>query len=247
MVLARGIFGADFSAVVSSDDYQPYKSTITLSSELQASSAYLLQRDYQPAGTVQNPQRAIYQKYNTARIRLSGNRQFRPGDTLLIVNRERNLSHNRIRYQLVRGAGKAVVTQLGDRNDLFAEIITMWHPVRGGEMVIPYTGFEPFRIRSFERTQENMNGLVITHLQNGTMPYMGDMLIIDKGRNDGVGLGDVFAVLEENSRDGVEKELLLAKVIKVLPTSSTLVIKKLHENRLSAGDKAVLRMRAREE
>ncbi len=219
-----------------------------LSGQLIASKAFLCEQSNCEVGTVLRPSdRSMYQKFDMLRIRPGGQYKFTVGDTVDIVERLRNVSFRRTKYPLLRVNGQVVVRSIDRDNAIVnAELIHYWKPISGRELVMPSQSYQKIEIPRLISAAQKLEGVVVTHVEDGVVPYLKDLFIVDIGKNSGIRIGDVFTVFGSDSGDFGE-EFLVGTVINSSSSFSTLVINKIHQSSLSQGDRVVLTMRIGEE
>ena len=232
-------------------DWQ-YFSTVdrsfTISGELIASAAFLWEQGKRGVGTVARPAdaRAMFQVFDHIEIQPDGNHSFRVGDSLDVITIGERVSHGGKRYRLTRRIGRVVIGGATERN-VTAQIVKLWDTMKGGETIVPANSFKPLSFESLEKASHTIETSVLTRVEDTETPYPMQMFLIDKGKDAGVRMGDVFSVLGRKSRLGAEEEFLMGSVIHLSDNYATLLIVKMFENRLGTGNKALLRMRMSEE
>jgi hypothetical protein len=114
--------------------------------------------------------------------------KYQVGDTLVAVNIERE----------IEGYGNVVVPtgllRILDvsRPENLAEVIASYGPIRDRQRVLPAEKFtDPGNVRPVP-ISDGVRGTVLGHRDKTPLTGPQDVVFIDKGRNDGVGLGDLF-------------------------------------------------------
>ncbi len=113
------------------------------------------------------------------------------GDSLLIAVLTRDVSGW---GKIVKPSGIAVVTETTDRGAL-AQVVTQFGHIADGQVALPLEPFVDPGVVVPVPVENGMQGAIIVPRDLGPIPGQQDILFIDVGRNDGVALGDVFAVL----------------------------------------------------
>jgi hypothetical protein len=131
-------------------------------------------------------------------------------------------------------AGKRAVIQL----------IDVWDSISGGESIAKAAHFAPFYCDRLAAPDAKVQGAVVYRVEDTVTPYLQQYLIIDKGADAGVKLGDFFRVMEKGRPNRLSEQVLEAQAVNVTPASATLVVLKLYKDRLNIGDEALLSMRA---
>ena len=214
-----------------------------------ASAPYLhFDRESRPGeGKVMRPKdRTVYQQFDRVMVKPTGKKKFayKAGDTLDLVNRVRWISFKGRPALLTARVGRGVVVgYAGDR--MVLSLNEIWGVVDGGESVAEVTHFEPFRCENLTTSDwGTIKATVVMRVEETVLPYLHQYIIIDKGSDSGVRLGDFFKVMEKPAKNRLSEPLLEAQVINVSPSSATLVVQKLHKNSVSPGDHAFLSFRS---
>jgi hypothetical protein len=116
---------------------------------------------------------------------------YQVGDSLLVAVLTRNVSGF---GKIVKPSGVAVVTELTDDGAL-AQVVLQFGHIADGQLAMPLEPFvDPGTVVPVP-VENGMDGQVLAKRDVGPLPQQQDIMFIDRGRNDGVALGDVFAVI----------------------------------------------------
>ena len=192
-------------------------------------------------GTIERPRNSgVYQLHNKILVRPSGKDSYKLGDTVDVLKSVRNITFKGKTAQIVRRKGRAVVVgHSGSR--IVIQLTHMWGIIQGGERIAPAASFKPIsRDLTAVGADSKIQATVVARVEETPSPYLHQFIIIDKGTNDGINLGDFFKVFEKETKDNLSEELLEAQVVNVSSNSSTLVIRKMFRKTLNVGDQAFL-------
>jgi hypothetical protein len=137
--------------------------------------------------------------YGEVAIEAPRDAMYQLGDSLLMAKLTRDVPGW---GKIVHPTGIAVVTQVTDDGGR-AQIVQQFDRVSDGQVAIP---LEPFRDPGMVVPVPLDNGLMgaIVEIRDPrVIPGQQDILFIDRGREDGVALGDVFTVLRPGQREGI--------------------------------------------
>ncbi len=116
---------------------------------------------------------------------------YQVGDSLLVAVQTRNVSGW---GKIVKPSGVAVVTELTDEGAL-AQVVLQFGHIADGQGALPLEPFmDPGTVVPVP-VENGMDGQVVASRDVSPLPQQQDIMFIDRGRNDGVALGDVFAVI----------------------------------------------------
>ncbi|UCD35649.1 MAG: LysM peptidoglycan-binding domain-containing protein [Nitrospiraceae bacterium] len=107
-----------------------------------------------------------------------------------------------------------------DNNIPKATVISAFEEVHQGDGLLPYHDMEPPTIPSSPRTPD-IQGYIIESHMNSHLLAEGDVIFLDKGEDDGVAVGDLFAVL---SAPPSERPLAVIQVVSLQPSTSGAVL-----------------------
>lgn len=118
-----------------------------------------------------------------------------------------------------------------DNNVPKAQITTVFEDIYTGNGLMPYVETEPPVVPATVRTPD-IQGYIIESYTNSLMVSKGDIIYLDKGQNDGLEAGDIFAIF---SKTPVERSIGTIQVISLQPTTSAAIILK-SEKEIMIGD-----------
>jgi hypothetical protein len=128
------------------------------------------------------------------------------------------VSGERIGHQ-IRIAGILEVTGM-DGNMTKAKITDSFEDIHTGDGLLPYQELEPPLIPDTARTPD-IQGYIIESHTNSYLISEGDIIFLDKGENDGIKVGDVFTVLQEQP---VESSIGKIQIVSLQPATSGAVL-----------------------
>jgi hypothetical protein len=141
---------------------------------------------------------------------------------LLVVNLTRNLGAEWGQVAVPTGIVRVLETQGGR---VIGEIVTQFDRIADGQVVMPVEPFANPGDVAPVPVQNGLTGSVIVARDEAPLPGQQDILFIDRGRNDGVTLGDVFAVLQPASLEGFAPDTLgYMQVVHVRDRSSSAIL-----------------------
>ena len=128
--------------------------------------------------------------YSEIEIEAPDGATYQVGDSLLIAVLTRDVSGF---CKIVKPSGVAVVTEATDEGAL-AQVRLQFGHIADGQRALPLEPFmDPGAVVPVP-VENGMEGRILAKRDVGTLPQQQDIMFIDRGRNDGVALGDVFAV-----------------------------------------------------
>ncbi len=169
---------------------------------------------------------------------------FKIGDTVDVLKPIRKIKIGGERAQLVARTARGMVLGFAGKNAVI-RLVDVWGKVVGSERVAQSTPFIPIYIDNKPASSGgNIKATVILHLDGAVMPYMHQYIIVDKGSEAGVKVGDFFKVVDKEHPNRFSEELVEAQALNVTAKASTLVLQKVYSDRLKHGDEAYLSFRA---
>lgn len=198
---------------------------------------------YPGNAVVEKPRgKGTYQLFDVIGIRPEKGATLVSGDTLdLFVS----ISFVRFRgsvANLVKKSGKAVVNKVEDRK-ISARLIEMSEVIKGGERAAKSESNALKGVYRFSQPESPVEAEVFTRVESTASPFLFQTLIIDKGENEGVRVGDVFAIFHKEKGKG-SRYCMSGYAAHVNSISSSLVIVSISSNTVSSGDSAALIMRS---
>jgi len=221
---------------------------VELSAEALAAAPYLYYNNGKSPGVgrvVPPENRDIYQLFDNIIVKPIGNMlPFKMGDTVDVLKYIKRLKVGGERTCLVARAARGVVLGFAGKNAV-VKLTDMWDKVTGSERVAQSTPFIPVYIDNKRANgAADIMASVIMHLDVTVAPTMHQYIIIDKGSEAGVEIGDFFRVTDRRRTNYFSEELVEAQVLNVTAKASTLVLQKVYNERLKYGDEARLSFRA---
>lgn len=199
---------------------------------------------YPGNATVSAPLRgAAYQLFSTLSITKGPGSSYSIGDTIAIFKSIRFLYFKEKTANLVQRVGRAVVCKDALKS-VDAVLYEMSDAIRGGERVAPVTYFTTMIIDTLIEPDVAISALVTTRVESTESPYPYQSVILDKGSNSGIRLGDLFGLFHRKGKTDSVHLTFIGVVGYVGAASSTLVIISMIDNRLDSGDQAILLKRA---
>jgi hypothetical protein len=219
-----------------------------ISAKALASAPYLItDRAAKPGqGRVIKPTgQAIFLQFDRVTVAPAGKTfAFKAGDTVDVLAKPRRVSFNGKSARLVTRVGRGVVVGYAGKRAVVT-LTDLWNQISGGESIARSASFAP--LYSGDRLaapDTKIQASVVMRVEDSTAPYLHQYVIIDKGADDGVKLGDFFRVMERERPNKLSELLLEGQTVNVTAGSATLVVQKLHKDRLQPGDEAFLNYRA---
>jgi hypothetical protein len=163
---------------------------------------------------------------------------YRVGDTVNIVHSYQFIKFGNRTANLVRRTGRACITEVKGR-EMTALLFKTWDMVRSNDRVDTMAHFNDLVIDTIVDPAVTVRGILFCHVERTERLYLYHTCIIDRGSKDGVGLGDIFAIISGRVPAAGHTQAI-ACAINIGETSSTLVIEKLFDNNIAAGDTVVL-------
>ena len=137
--------------------------------------------------------------YGEVAIEAPSGATYQVGDSLLIARVERHVSGW---GQVVFPTGIVEVTQATE-DGARAVIVEQFHRVNDGQMALPIEPFvDPGEVVPVP-VDNGMEGQIIAPRDLNRITQQQNIMFIDRGRSDGVALGDVFMVLRPGEREGI--------------------------------------------
>lgn len=162
--------------------------------------------------------------------------RYQVGDTLMVFRIGRE----------VRGYGSTVIpTGLvrvidASRAEIVGEVIAAYGQIHDGQRVMPAEKFDdPGRVRPVP-ISDGVKGKLLAHRDAQPLTGPQDVVFLDKGRADGVGLGDQFEIrssarTRENAAGVIDDVLATVQVVHVSEHTSTARVLKVNQPDIAAG------------
>jgi LysM domain-containing protein len=148
--------------------------------------------------------------------------KYQVGDTLLVMRIGREVPGH---GDVVVPTGLIRVTD-ASRAEVVGEVIAAYGQIHDGQRVMPAEKFDdPGTVRPVP-ISDGVKGRVVAHRDQQPLTGPQDVLFIDRGRADGVGLGDLFEIRatphsRENAAGVIDEVMATVQVVHVGEKSST--------------------------
>ncbi len=185
------------------------------------------------------PENAMYQLYDKITLSIRNNELYKVGDSVDIYNYFRVVEHNKTRATVIKCVGSIKLISV-EKNNASGQLYKVYDKVVGGEHIMKAEPLKSQEIDTLVGPDISIQATLITRAEETESPYVFQTLIIDKGSQDGVRVGDVFAMYR--MKDGVMSRdvAMTGYTAKVQTTTSSLTIIKMSDNKLNPGDKGIL-------
>jgi len=168
---------------------------------------------------------------------------FKSGDTVDVLSKPKPVPFKGKSARLVARKGRGVVAGYAG-NRAVVILIDLWSDITGGESIAKSASFTPHYSDRLAAPDTKIQASVVMRVENSVAPYLLQYIIIDRGADDGVKLGDFFRVMDRERPYILSEQLLEGQAVNVTASSATLVVHKLHKDHLSVGDEAFLSYRS---
>jgi hypothetical protein len=169
-----------------------------------------------------------------------------PGDLFIVIERGPRVRHPEWGHYLGRKIlvkGVVRIDAVEGRTSQ-GELVAVYGAVHRGDRVLPapYVDTRPWT--GFVPVQGGREGFVVARAkpEGNLHPY--DMLFVDGGNEEGVRVGDLYAIRRPEEERGrlrfFEEELGRAVVLAVEETTATMMILDLHTPEINVGEKVIL-------
>lgn len=194
-----------------------------------------------PGESVVDPpsDRAMYQLYDKLSLTAKKGEIFKIGDSLDIYNYMRVVEYNRARATVLKCVGSANIVEIKGTK-VFAALYKVFDKVTGGEHIMKALHLKNREIDTLVASEVAIQGTLVTRAEETESPYIFQTLILNKGSQDGVRIGDVFAVYHSKESEISTEVAMVAYTSNVQKSSSSMTIIKMSDNKISSGDRAVL-------
>jgi hypothetical protein len=185
------------------------------------------------------PENAMYQLYDKIQLLIRNNELYKVGDSVDIYNYFRVIEYNKDRATVIKCVGSVKLTEV-TKNKASGILYKVYDKVVGGEYIMKAEPLKSQEIDTLVSPDIAIQATLITRAEETQSPYIFQTLIIDKGSQDGVRVGDVFAMYR--FKDGVlsKNVAVTGYTANVQKTTSSLTIIKMSDNKLIPGDKGIL-------
>ena len=165
--------------------------------------------------------------------------QYQVGDTLLTVLRDRAIDNY---GDVVVPTGLLRVVD-NSRPEVLAEVLSIYGPIRNGQEVMPAERFvDPGNVHTVP-ISDGVSGNVIGQRDQQPLTGPQDVLFLDRGRAEGVALGDLFE-LRQRPRNRpeaaaiIDEAMATVQVVHVSEHTSTVRVVRVTQPDISAGTEA---------
>jgi LysM repeat protein len=194
---------------------------------------------YPGNGTVKKPtDREAYQRFDILNIELFKDVSYEKNDTIDIYTSIKFFHYKNAPANLVKRTGRACVREVNEKT-MRAQLIDMWDVIKGDERIAPALSFEPLEIDTITEPDISFEAEVFTRAEETESPYPFQTVILDRGKEDGVKIGDIFA-LYHRIENGSPQFSMVGYIVNVTQNSSSMSIMSIAINRVSEGDRAIL-------
>jgi hypothetical protein len=163
---------------------------------------------------------------------------YRVGDTVDIIHSYQFVKFAGRTANLVRRTAWARITEINGPT-MTALLFKTWDVVQSGDRVDAMARFADRIVDTIVDPGVRVSGTVFLPIEQTERPYLYHTFILDRGSKDGVEFGDIFAVISGRVPTAGHAEAI-ACAVNISETSSTLVIEKLFDSNVAAGDTVVL-------
>ena len=179
-----------------------------------------------------------YQEFSEISIQTFPSATYKIGDTVSIFHVDEIVKFGPTPSPIVRRVGRAIIKQVS-KGEATALLYKIWDVVRDGDRIDTLFRHSDMTIDTIATPAISIKGTVLKHIENTERPYLYHTFILDRGAKDGVAFGDMFALLSRD-KASIGKIKAVVCALNVGQLSCTVVIVKLYDNDIHAGDTAVL-------
>lgn len=156
------------------------------------------------------------------RLRAPANATYQVGDSLVAARRGREVQGW---GDVITPTGILVVTRVSGR-DVIALVMSQFDRVSDGQYALPIDPYRGGTGGPDVPVENGLQGTILDARERHAVPAQFQFLFIDKGREDGVALGDVFQVIlpREGFPDDIGRAVALLSVVHVRNRSATVQI-----------------------
>lgn len=196
-------------------------------------------------GKVMPPKdRTVFQQFDRVTVKPTGKKlTFKAGDTVDVLNKMRWVSFKGKPALVTVRVGRGVVVGYAGKRAV-VNLYELWGAVNGGESIAKAVSFAPLASERLTASDGEVKASVVLRVEETGRPYLHQHIIIDKGSEAGVRMGDFFKIVEKAAPDRLSEEIMKAQVVNVSASSATLVVQKLRRGQVAAGDEAILSFRS---
>lgn len=194
-----------------------------------------------PGESVLDPpsDRAMYQLYDKLSLTAKKGESFKIGDSLDIYNYMRVVEYNHARATVLKCVGSANVVEVKG-SKVFIALYKVFDKVLGGEHIMKAHHLKNQQIDTLVAPDVAIQGTIVTRAEETESPYIFQTLILNKGSQDGVRMGDVFAVYHSKESEISTEVAMVGYTSNVQKSSSSMTVLQMSDNKISSGDRALL-------
>jgi hypothetical protein len=186
----------------------------------------------------------IYRQFDDVAIRIFGKHSYKAGDTVDVYHSDRLVRFKGKTGNLVRRIARARLTA-ASATLAQAILFKTWDVVTEGDRIDTMARFPSWEIDTIVDRDVTVRGTVFERIEPTEGSYLFQTLICDRGGQDGVRFGDIFLVYPQAAPPASARPSALGFVCRVGEQTSTLVIEKLFDAKVNAGDAVDLFKRIR--
>jgi LysM repeat protein len=179
----------------------------------------------------------LFHQFDEVPVSVFGTTAYAVGDTLDVFSSERMVRYKDRKANLVRCVGRGVVASARE-NSLRVKLVALWGVVRPGDRLARARDFRRYEVNDVVDPSSALSARVFQRVEQTESPHLFQSLIIDRGSAEGIRLGDVFLVRNQQEQAGHVKPAQVACVSYVGEDFSTLTIVRILSTSLQTGDRA---------
>jgi LysM repeat protein len=194
---------------------------------------------YPGNGTVKKPtDREAYQRFDVMNIELFKDASYKKNDTIDIYTTIKFFLYKNAPANLVKRIGRACVTEVNEKT-MRAQVVDMWDVIKGDERIAPALPFASLEIETLTEPEISFEAEVFTRAEETESPYPFQTVILDRGKDVGVKIGDIFALYHRIENSSAQFSMI-GYIVNTTQNSSSMSIISIADNRVSEGDRAIL-------
>lgn len=183
-----------------------------------------------------------------------GSHDYKIGDTVDIIHPEEYLKFKDEVANLVYRVALGRIDKIEPRGkkkkaSMKVTLFKVWDVVRNKDRIAPATHFKYHRIDSVYAAKQEIAGKVIKKINSSVSPFLYQVIIIDQGSRHGVQFGDIFKVYHRRynfTKTKYKQDIaLIGCALNIQEESSSLLVMKMMNYKLTTGDDAQLMQRAK--
>ena len=189
--------------------------------------------------------KTLFKRFDLVKCAVENGTTFSVGDTLDLIHVVKNVTFQNKKMPLVTRVGFAVVDEVFNESNGLSSmkvmIISAWGMVNAKDRVVKKADFTAnYLIKDFVEPTNKVEATIKFKADISALSFMYEPFIIDKGKIDGIKLGDIFKIsaLDDDGRV-LKKSIGRAFVINVGSTTSTILVAAMNKS-IKCKNKAVL-------